>query len=73
MAFATIGAAQATSFAPDYGKAKLAATRLFAILDRKPLIDIAEDEGYKLVSVSQCLVSRGFKPLASRFSVLEAQ
>ena len=50
MIFAMMSAGQATSFAPDYGKAKMAAARLFVIFDRQPLIDVTSEEGEKLVS-----------------------
>ena len=40
---------QASSFAPDYGKAKLAAARVFVLLDREPLIDSLSEEGKKPV------------------------
>jgi len=42
---------QTTSFAPDYGKAKIAASRIFALLDREPAIDSSDSTGIKLVTV----------------------
>jgi len=49
--FGAMAAGQASSFAPDYGKAKMAAARLFALFDHVPSIDSSSDEGYKLVSL----------------------
>lgn len=40
---------QATSFAPDYGKAKVAAIRLFKLLDQKPAIECSDAKGKHLV------------------------
>ncbi|XP_039380537.1 ATP-dependent translocase ABCB1-like isoform X3 [Mauremys reevesii] len=37
-----------TSLAPDFGKAKVSAQRIFQLLDRKPLIDNYSEEGTKL-------------------------
>ncbi|KAK2145525.1 hypothetical protein LSH36_676g01059 [Paralvinella palmiformis] len=42
---------QATSFAPDYGKAKVAAIRLFKLLDQKPAIECSDAKGKHL---SEC-------------------
>ncbi|XP_065439382.1 ATP-dependent translocase ABCB1-like isoform X4 [Chrysemys picta bellii] len=39
---------QSTSLAPDFGKAKVSAQRIFQLLDRKPLIDSYSEEGTKL-------------------------
>ena len=41
---------QANSFAPDYGKAKVSAARIFALLDRVPDIDNMSEEGQSLVN-----------------------
>ena len=41
---------QASSFAPDYTKAKVSAARIFAMLDREPDIDSYSEEGDKPVS-----------------------
>lgn len=46
--FAAINIGQSTSLAPDYGKAKLSAQRIFKLLDRKPLMDSYSEEGEKL-------------------------
>ena len=43
---------RASAFAPDYGKGKLAANRIFALFDREPEIDSFSEEGDKPVSVS---------------------
>ena len=48
--FGAISAGQASSFAPDYSKAKVSAKRIFDILDRVPVIDNYSEEGDKLVS-----------------------
>ena len=48
--FGAMAAGQASSFAPDYGKAKIAAARLFALFDRVPPIDSSSESGDKLVS-----------------------
>ena len=45
-----MSAGQATSFAPDYGKAKIAAAKLFQLFDRIPLIDSSSPDGEKPVS-----------------------
>ncbi|XP_064410147.1 ATP-dependent translocase ABCB1-like [Latimeria chalumnae] len=42
----TIG--QSTSVAPDYGKAKISAQRIFQLLDRKPVIGSYSEEGEKM-------------------------
>jgi len=41
---------QASQFAPDYGEAKAAAAKIFALLDRQPLIDSYSTQGEKPVS-----------------------
>ena len=48
--FGSIGAGQASSFAPNYAKAKQSANRIFALLDREPVIDGYSEEGLKPVS-----------------------
>jgi hypothetical protein len=48
--FGAMAAGQASSFAPDYGKAKIAAARLFALFDRVPPIDSSSEAGDKLVN-----------------------
>lgn len=48
--FGAMSVGQASSFAPDYGKAKLAAARIFNLLDRKPAIDSFSTTGVKPVS-----------------------
>ena len=40
---------QASQFAPDYGKAKTAAAKIFALLDKQPLIDSYSTYGQKPV------------------------
>ncbi|NXG33987.1 MDR1 protein, partial [Dromaius novaehollandiae] len=46
--FAAMNVGQSASLAPDYGKAKISAQRIFQLLDRKPLIDSYNEEGEKL-------------------------
>ncbi|XP_014458531.1 ATP-dependent translocase ABCB1 isoform X1 [Alligator mississippiensis] len=46
--FAAMNVGQSTSLAPDYGKAKISAQRIFQLLDQKPLIDSYSEEGEKL-------------------------
>ena len=47
--FGAMSVGEASSFAPDYGKAKIAAARLFALFDQEPSIDSFSEEGTKLV------------------------
>ena len=49
--FGAMSIGEASHFAPDYGKGKAAAGRLFALLDREPEIDSFSEEGEKPVSV----------------------
>ncbi|NXP20086.1 MDR1 protein, partial [Scytalopus superciliaris] len=46
--FAAMNVGQSASLAPDYGKAKTSAQKIFQLLDRKPLIDSYSEEGEKL-------------------------
>ncbi|NWZ66808.1 MDR1 protein, partial [Acrocephalus arundinaceus] len=46
--FAAMNVGQSASMAPDYGKARLSAQRIFQLLDRKPLIDSYSEQGEKL-------------------------
>lgn len=48
--FGAMALGQASAFAPDYTKAKLAANRIFYLLDSQPSIDSSSDDGEKLVS-----------------------
>ena len=48
--FGSFGAGAASSFAPNYAKAKQSANRIFALLDREPVIDGYSEEGLKPVS-----------------------
>lgn len=41
-----------SQFAPDYGKAKMSAAQIFALLEKKPRIDNYSSEGLKPVSFS---------------------
>ena len=49
--FGAMGMGQASSFVPDYAKAKSAAARIFHIIDRVPEIDAFSTDGLKPVSV----------------------
>ncbi|KAM5157175.1 ATP-dependent translocase ABCB1-like isoform 1-T4 [Mantella aurantiaca] len=46
--FAAVSVGQSNSFAPDFGKAKVSAQRIFELLDRKPAIDSYSEEGKTL-------------------------
>ncbi|NXR72816.1 MDR1 protein, partial [Pycnonotus jocosus] len=46
--FAAMNVGQSASMAPDYGKARTSAQRIFQLLDRKPLIDSYSEQGEKL-------------------------
>ncbi|XP_062979770.1 ATP-dependent translocase ABCB1-like [Elgaria multicarinata webbii] len=46
--FATMEIGQSNASAPDFGKSKVSAQRIFQLLDRKPLIDSYSEEGEKL-------------------------
>lgn len=47
---ASLSVGQESQFAPDYGKAKCAASRIFALLAKEPSIDSYSTEGLKPVS-----------------------
>ena len=49
--FGALGAGQASSFAPDYAKAKESANRIFALLDREPVVDGYSKDGLQPVSI----------------------
>ncbi|NXI23338.1 MDR1 protein, partial [Sterrhoptilus dennistouni] len=46
--FAAMNVGQSASMAPDYGKARTSAQRIFQLLDRKPVIDSYSEQGEKL-------------------------
>nr|XP_031359707.1 ATP-binding cassette sub-family B member 5 [Lonchura striata domestica] len=46
--FAAMNVGQSSSMAPDYGKARTSAQRIFHLLDRKPVIDSYSEQGEKL-------------------------
>ena len=48
--FGAFGVGQASSFAPNYAKAKLSANRIYSLLDREPEIDGYSTDGLKPVS-----------------------
>ncbi|XP_072620259.1 phosphatidylcholine translocator ABCB4 isoform X6 [Vulpes vulpes] len=45
--FGAVALGHASSFAPDYAKAKLSAAHLFMLLERQPLIDSYSEEGLR--------------------------
>lgn len=49
--FGSLALGQANGFAPNYSKAKQAAKRVFALLDRKSAIDGSSDDGTVPVSL----------------------
>ena len=51
IAMSALAVGQANSFAPDYGKAKESAARLFQLFDRVPANDSFSEQGTKPVSV----------------------
>ena len=56
--FGILSAAQGSSFAPNYAKARLSAKRIFALVDLVPAIDSFSEEGDKPVCghVIQCSI-----------------
>lgn len=50
--FAAMNVGQSNSLAPDFGKSKVSAQRIFQLLDRKSLIDSYSKEGETLVRLS---------------------
>lgn len=46
----TMMVGQAVAFAPNYSKARVAASQIFALLDRQPAIDTSPGVGLRLVS-----------------------
>lgn len=56
----TVALGHASSFAPDYAKAKLSSAYLFMLFERQPLIDSYSEEGLSPVSsllLDECLVN----------------
>ena len=53
--YSATGVGQMSHFAPDAGKPKAAANRLFHLLDRQPAIDSTSTEGQKPVSFAPTL------------------
>lgn len=53
--FGSTSVGQASAYAPNYAKARLSANRIFALLDRVPVIDNYSKEGEKLVSHNSLL------------------
>ena len=50
--FGALAAGRASSFAPDFGKAKEAGARVFHLLEQVPKIDSSSEAGEKPVSLS---------------------
>jgi len=69
--FAAMAIGQASQFAPDYGKAKAAAARLFALFDRVPAIDSYSTYGEKPVSCRCCVTKGSINSLMLLFYVVE--
>ena len=67
--FGAMGMGQASSFVPDYAKAKSAAARIFHIMDRVPEIDAFSTDGLKPVSF---LLLLSLLTLAAPYSSQEA-
>ncbi|ELU04466.1 hypothetical protein CAPTEDRAFT_135774, partial [Capitella teleta] len=59
--FGAMSAGQASSFAPDYGKAKIAAAKIFQLFDRVPLIDSSSPEGESPSDVAGCVTFKDVK------------
>ena len=56
--FGAFAVGQASAFAPDYSKAKLSANRIFAMLDREPVIDNYSKDGLEPVCATSEACSR---------------
>jgi len=50
--FGILSAAQATTYLPNYAKARLSAKRIFALEDLVPAIDSYSEDGEKPVNIS---------------------
>jgi ABC-type multidrug transport system fused ATPase/permease subunit len=59
--FGAMAAGQASSFAPDYGKAKASAARLFALFDRVPPINSSSEAGEKLPDIQGAVELQGVR------------
>lgn len=61
----TMMVGQAVAFAPNYSKARVAASQIFSLLDRRPAIDTSPGVGLRLVSVDDAtnLLHRAFSLL----------
>lgn len=51
---------QAVAFAPNYSKARVAASQIFNLLDRQPAIDTSPGVGLRLVSGSYIILLHDF-------------
>ncbi|XP_074693178.1 ATP-binding cassette sub-family B member 5 isoform X2 [Strix aluco] len=71
--FAAINVGQSASLAPDYGKARMSAERIFQLLDRKPLIDSYSEEGEKLLADGFDTRSLNLQWLRSRLGLVSQE
>uniref|UniRef100_A0A8C0FXD3 Uncharacterized protein n=1 Tax=Chelonoidis abingdonii TaxID=106734 RepID=A0A8C0FXD3_CHEAB len=55
--FGAMNVGQSTSLAPDFGKAKVSAQRIFQLLDRKPFIDSYSEKGLPAPAVPRSIPS----------------
>ncbi|XP_009464796.1 PREDICTED: ATP-binding cassette sub-family B member 5 [Nipponia nippon] len=72
--FAAMNVGQSASLAPDYGKARMSAQRIFQLLDRKPLIDSYSEKGEKLSNFEGNIEFRNIHfvyPTRPEFQVLQ--
>ena len=53
--FTALSLGRASSFAPDASRAQVSAGRIFALINREPLIDSTSTDGERLVSVCVCV------------------
>lgn len=59
--FGAMALGQASSFAPDYTKAKVSSGRIFSLLDRQPAIDTYSPHGQKLSAYNSKVSFKGVK------------
>ena len=58
-----------SSFAPDAGKARESAARMFQLIDSEPTIDPTSEEGSKLVRIYMFVAVGLVRPKANRHTV----
>lgn len=49
ISFSAMSLGRAMGYAPDYQKGRLSAAKMFALLDRKPAVDVRSSSGRALV------------------------